>query len=46
MEEFEILKEIILNAGFARYEISNFSKRGKASIHNIVYRNMEPYIGL
>ncbi|MFA7717916.1 MAG: hypothetical protein WC875_04330 [Candidatus Absconditabacterales bacterium] len=46
MEEFIILKDIILNAGFARYEISNFAKRGKASIHNMVYRNMENYIGL
>ena len=46
MEEFEILKEIILNAGYHRYEISNFAKRSKASIHNMVYRNMENYIGL
>lgn len=46
MEEFTILKEIIEDAGFGRYEISNFAKAGKASIHNMVYWNMEPYIGL
>jgi coproporphyrinogen III oxidase-like Fe-S oxidoreductase len=46
MEEFTILKDIILNAGYHRYEISNFAKRSKASIHNMVYRNMEPYIWL
>lgn len=46
MEEFLILKEMIEDAGFMRYEISNFAAAGKASIHNMVYRNMEPYIGL
>ncbi|MEI6671859.1 MAG: hypothetical protein WCL02_00385 [bacterium] len=29
-----------------RYEISNFAVASKASIHNMVYRNMEPYIGI
>ena len=46
MEEFLVLKEIIEQAWFGRYEISNFARAGKASIHNMVYRNMEPYIGL
>jgi coproporphyrinogen III oxidase-like Fe-S oxidoreductase len=44
MEEFLILKEIIENAGFGRYEISNFARASKASIHNMVYRNMENYL--
>ena len=46
MEEFTILKEIIEDAGFGRYEISNFAAASKVSIHNMVYWNMEPYIGL
>ncbi len=46
MEEFLILKEMVENEWFARYEISNFAHAGKASIHNMVYRNMEPYIWL
>ena len=46
MEEFLILKAMIENEWFMRYEISNFAHAGKASIHNMVYRNMEPYIGL
>jgi len=46
MEEFLILKEMIEDVGFMRYEISNFAAAGKASIHNMVYRNMEPYIWL
>ncbi|EKD25289.1 MAG: hypothetical protein ACD_80C00089G0012 [uncultured bacterium (gcode 4)] len=46
MEEFLILKEMVEDAGFGRYEISNFAHASKASIHNMVYRTMEPYIGL
>lgn len=44
MEEFLILKKYIEDAGYKRYEISNFAAAGKASIHNMVYWNMEPYI--
>ncbi len=45
MEEFLLLKDMIENAGFQRYEISNFAAAGKASIHNMVYWTMETYIG-
>lgn len=45
-EEFSILKEIILDAWYSRYELSNFAKLGKSSIHNRVYRDMENYIWL
>jgi len=43
-EEFSMLKEILLNAWYARYEISNFALAGKSSIHNRVYWNMENYL--
>ena len=46
MKEFEILKKKITNFGYSRYEISNFCRRWCASIHNMVYRNMENYLGL
>lgn len=46
MEEFLILKGMVEDAGFLRYEISNFAHAGKASIHNMVYRTLEPYIGV
>lgn len=46
MKEFEILKKKISNFGYQRYEISNFCRRWCASIHNMVYRNMENYLGL
>lgn len=45
-EEFDFLKEILLDAGYKRYEISNFSLISKSSIHNRVYREMESYLGL
>jgi oxygen-independent coproporphyrinogen-3 oxidase len=45
-EEFSLLKELILDAGYIRYELSNFSKLWKSSIHNRVYRDMENYIWL
>ena len=31
---------------FNNYEISNFAKKGKESIHNIQYWNLDPYVGL
>ena len=43
-EEFALLKDIILNAWYLRYEISNFSLAWKSSIHNRTYREMEDYI--
>jgi len=45
-EEFSLLKDILLDAWYLRYELSNFAKSGKSSIHNRVYRNMENYIGI
>ncbi len=45
-EEFDILKNIILDGGYRRYELSNFSLAGKSSIHNRVYREMQDYLGL
>ena len=45
-EEFSLLKSILLDAGYARYELSNFSLAGKSSIHNRKYREMENYLGL
>ncbi len=45
-EEFDILKNIILDGWYKRYEISNFSAVGKSSIHNRVYREMGDYLWL
>ncbi|MDR2415873.1 MAG: radical SAM protein [Candidatus Peribacteria bacterium] len=45
-EEFDLLKSVLFEAGYARYEISNFSLIAKSSIHNRVYRELEAYVGL
>ncbi len=45
-EEFDILKNIIQDWWYKRYEISNFAAVGKSSIHNRVYREMENYLWL
>ena len=45
-EEFDILKNIIQEWWYKRYEISNFAAVGKSSIHNRVYREMEDYLWL
>lgn len=31
--------------GYDHYELSNYARKGKKSIHNQIYWNMEPYIG-
>lgn len=33
-------------SGFLQYEISNFSKKGKCSKHNLKYWNLEDYLGI
>ena len=38
--------EFLLNKGYNHYEISNFSKRGYESKHNLAYWQVKPYIGL
>lgn len=44
--EFDILKNMILEHWYKRYEISNFSLPGKSSIHNRTYREHWNYIWL
>lgn len=38
-------REILLSNGFNQYEVSNFSRPGKECIHNLVYWQLENYIG-
>jgi oxygen-independent coproporphyrinogen-3 oxidase len=45
-DEFDLLKSVVLEGGYSRYEISNFSLVAKSSIHNRVYWEMETYVGL
>ena len=38
-------RDILEENGFRQYEVSNFSRPGKQCIHNMVYWNLEDYIG-
>ena len=42
---YEIAVGELARGGIARYEISNFSRAGAESLHNLKYWRREPYIG-
>lgn len=44
--EFERLKKTVTYHGYQRHELSNFALKGKQSIHNMIYRTMQPYLWL
>lgn len=45
-ERFDTACEILGAAGFERYEISNWSRPGRASAHNVLYWSAGDYLGL
>lgn len=45
-EMYYLIKRMLKDAGYEQYEISNFSKIGYESKHNLAYWNQEEYIGL
>lgn len=46
VQQFEILRKILLEAGFEHYEISNFCKPGFYSRHNSSYWKNKKYLGI
>ena len=44
--QYFLLQDILEEAGFVQYEISNFSRPGFHSRHNSAYWAREPYLGL
>lgn len=42
---YEEVNKILTNAGFERYEVSNFARNGFESRHNLAYWNNEEYYG-
>ncbi len=44
--QFELLAEVLSQNGYEQYEISNFAKRGRESVHNSAYWDFTPYLGL
>lgn len=45
-EMYHLAKKILEENGFKQYEISNYAKDNKVCKHNIVYWNMDNWIGL
>lgn len=45
-EQYLLMCETLENAGYNHYEISNFSKKGFESRHNLKYWNCDEYLGL
>ena len=45
-EFYDLIYKVLSRNGFNRYEVSNYSKPGKESKHNLAYRKNEEYIAL
>ncbi len=44
-EKYEVVVQILKNAGYEHYEISNFARKQKYSVHNTSYWQQRPYVG-
>jgi oxygen-independent coproporphyrinogen III oxidase len=44
-EMYQQAAELLQQAGIPRYEISNFARPGRESLHNLKYWQLEPYLG-
>lgn len=44
-ELYHMTRRVLKQAGYYQYEISNFAKKGRESIHNMGYWTHVPYIG-
>ena len=45
-QQYHIIRTFLIKNGYPQYEISNFSKPGYQSHHNLAYWTFKPYIGL
>lgn len=45
-EMYHMVIRTLTNAGYEQYEVSNFSKPGKACRHNLTYWHAEPYLAV
>ncbi len=46
MDMADLVDETLEKQGYHKYEFSNFSRPGKESIHNLLYWNLEEYLGV
>lgn len=44
-EMYQLTKDVLLENGYERYEISNYAIKGKECIHNLGYWSGTPYLG-
>lgn len=44
--KYELVGKVLKEAGYEHYEISNFAREQKYSVHNTSYWQQKPYIGL
>lgn len=45
-DQFELTAELLGNAGYLQYEVSNYSLPGRQSVHNSAYWSGSDYLGL
>lgn len=45
-QQYLLAREVLLAAGYAHYEISNYAKPGKQSRHNTLYWKNQEYVGM
>ncbi len=45
-QQFEIMIDVLANAGYEQYEVSNFAKNEAYSKHNTAYWRGTPYLGI
>lgn len=46
LEMYEMASSRLLAEGFSQYEISNYCRPGRRSVHNSSYWNFSPYLGI
>lgn len=46
IEEYQLIHEVLLDAGFEHYEVSSYARPGGRAIHNSAYWDGTPYLGL
>jgi oxygen-independent coproporphyrinogen-3 oxidase len=46
MDMADLIDKKLAEFGYIKYEISNYAKPGKESIHNLLYWNLEEYLGI